>query len=55
MPERPTQTPGTAHPTVPADLTAADLDRLAELVYRLLRDDLLKHRERRGSLTAHWR
>ena len=39
----------------PEDLTPADLERLTELVYRLLRNDVLMHRERRGAFTAHWR
>lgn len=36
-------------------LSPADLERVAGAVYRLLRDDLVHQRERRGASLGHWR
>lgn len=38
-----------------APLTLAELERLAELVYRLLRDDVIRAQERRSERSARWR
>jgi hypothetical protein len=36
-------------------MSARDLERLAERVYRLLERDLLRSQERLGRLSARWR
>ena len=40
---------------IAATLRPAELVRLAELVYRLLRDDVMRAQERRGEAPARWR
>jgi len=38
------------------EMKPAELDRLADLVYRLLKDEILRGRERRGeSMVRSWR
>lgn len=41
--------------SAPGDMSARDLERLAERVYRLLERDLLRSQERLGRLSARWR
>ncbi len=36
-------------------LKGADLERLTELVYQLLREDIIVTRERRGETARRWR
>jgi hypothetical protein len=38
-----------------ATVKPAELEQLAELVYRLLRQDVIGNRERRGETPARWR
>lgn len=56
----PEATPGGSQQPTPAggpqrDLTPAEVERLADLVYRLLRDDLIRMRERAGGRPSPWR
>jgi hypothetical protein len=38
-----------------ATVKPAELEQLTELVYRLLRQDVIRTRERRGETPARWR
>jgi DNA-binding GntR family transcriptional regulator len=57
MPESEETPAAASSPAGPsAELKPAELDRLAELVYRLLKEDILRGRERRGeSMARAWR
>ena len=41
--------------SLPGGVQRSDVEKLADLVYRLLRDDLQLQRERRGAALARWR
>lgn len=41
--------------TPPATLEARELEQLAEIVYRLLRQDIVCIQERRGETPGRWR
>ncbi len=49
----PSETPGDAGGG--GLLTPEQVDRVSELVYRLMRDELLRQRERRGGAVPAWR